>query len=173
MRNNRHIARDSGYSIFFDKKSSLATGIGAAIALGLDYQTGASHHAHTIPLRSEWKAAAMPPAPSLSGSLSGQSNDPLTLLTITPDIAEQKWTEAEQARFRELAVQEAVGDLSADEAGELEQLTFLRRAYQNPRSGREVLWEFEQRRRTADLLNTLKRYVEFYDGKSKTRSGPA
>lgn len=91
-------------------------------------------------------------------------------LVIPEDFGQERWTEAEQKRFHELAVQEAVGSLSPGEADELEQLTILRRAYQSPRSGEEVLWEFEQRRKTDGLLKMLRNYVEFYDRASPTRS---
>jgi len=63
-----------------------------------------------------------------------------------------------------LAIAEAVGELDAEEAFELELLTVARRAHHRPRSGDEILWEFEQRRITRTLLDTLSRYVEFYEG---------
>jgi len=79
-------------------------------------------------------------------------------------LDDKEWSEAEQKRFEELAIADAVGELTKDEALELESLQASRRAHLQPRSGDEVLWEFEQRRLTSNLLETLRQYVEFYEG---------
>jgi hypothetical protein len=109
-------------------------------------------------------ALASPSATSsLLASVTGEGATEVKPLELPPDLLD-KWSEAEQIRFRELAIEEAVGELPPEELVELEQLTALRRAFEHPRSGDEILWEFEQRRRTRDLLQTLRRYVEFYEG---------
>lgn len=72
------------------------------------------------------------------------------------------WTKAHENRFAELAEKEALGDLSADGAVDLERLTQLRRGLKNSRPGVEILWEYEQRKLTHDLLKALNRYVTFH-----------
>lgn len=94
-----------------------------------------------------------------------------TRSTTHVPVAEGEWTQADQKRFDELAITEAVGDLTPEEAFELEMLTISRRAYHHPRSGDEVLWEFEQRQITRSLLDTLSRYVEFYEGPDPAWTG--
>lgn len=98
--------------------------------------------------------------------------------TVAPGIRvrlddEERWSEAEQKRFEELAIADAVGELTSDEGFELESLQAARRAHLHPRSGDEVLWEFRQRRLTSNLLETLRRYVEFYEGQDSAWFAPA
>lgn len=99
---------------------------------------------------------------SLVSRRDGQSASVGAVLQFRSDA--DQWEEAEKKRFHDLAVEEAVGTLTPDEEAEFGQLTLLRRTFQHPRSGDEILWEFEQRRRTSELLETLRKYVEFYDG---------
>jgi hypothetical protein len=102
----------------------------------------------TIPSDSQVGAAALTP-----------------LLKTTVPIDE--WTVPLQKEFKHLAVKEAEGMISPEEANRLENLAALRRVYQHPRSADEVVWEFEQRKLSERLLATLKSYVEFYEGPSK------
>jgi hypothetical protein len=74
----------------------------------------------------------------------------------------QEWTPRLEQRFLRLAEKEALGKLSLDEARRLEELTTLRNALKVPRSGEEVLREYEQRKVTNDLVVALQRYVQFY-----------
>jgi hypothetical protein len=160
---------DSAYRVFFEKKTALATGLGAAVAFVPGHTAGANDPADVMPLQTvEWRTSSLHGKCVIDDHIfPGQVSAPATRI-VFPDI-EEEWTDAQQRRFQELAVEEALGTLSMDEAAELEQLTLMRRALQNPRTGREILWEFEQRRRTHDLLKTLRRYVEFYEGASSTR----
>lgn len=153
--------RDNLHRVRFDKNTALATGISAALVFAPEGTIGESQRSNNIPFRSEWKATDSGNKPVTSTIFSGEASELPVLRSHSDD---DRWTEAEQKRFQELAVEEAVGSLGAEEEQELEQLTVLRRAFDKPRSGDEVLWEFEQRRRTSELLRTLRRYVEFYEG---------
>lgn len=129
---------------------------------------GANDPSAVFPFRTtELRANSLPASSVIDHAVPGHVSAPATHVLLP--ALEEGWTDAQQKRFQELAVEEAVGTLSADEMGELEQLTVQRRAFQNPRTGSEILWEFEQRRRTHDLLNTLRRYVEFYEGARSAR----
>jgi len=148
--------------VWFEKKSALAaTGISAALVMAPEFAVGGNQRSNLVPIRSVWNVTALATNSVTSGEVFGGDSGPAV---VSAPSQEQQWTEAEQKRFQELAVEEAVGSLSTNEAHELEQLTILRRAFDKPRSGDEVLWEFEQRRRTSELLKTLRRYVEFYEG---------
>jgi nitrate reductase cytochrome c-type subunit len=81
-----------------------------------------------------------------------------------------EWTRAMAKRFRELAKQEALGTIGAGEQQELERLTQDRRHLEYPRSPDEVLWEIDQRQVTANLVQALKKYVEFHQGAHPTRT---
>lgn len=157
----KNAKRDSLHRVRFDKNTALATGITAALVLAPEWTIGESQRTKNVPFQSEWRATASGNQPVTGTVFSGEASE---LPVLRAHFDEDRWTEAEQKRFQELAVEEAVGSLSAEEELELEQLTILRRAFDKPRSGDEVLWEFEQRRRTSDLLKTLRRYVEFYEG---------
>lgn len=146
----------------------MATGLGAAMVLAPDHFAGANERNDVVLPRSEWKASAFGVNAVPSDTGFSHASDSMRLV-IPGDLAEERWTDAEQKRFHELAVEEAVGSLTPEEVVELEQLTILRRAYQSPRTGNEVLWEFEQRRWTDDLLKTLRKYVEFYDRADSAR----
>jgi hypothetical protein len=157
----KHPKPDNLHRVRFDRNTALATGISAALVLAPEWSFGESQRTSNVSYRSEWKATAPGINPVTDTAFLGEASE---LPTLQSRSDEQRWTEAEQKRFQELAVEEAVGSLNPEDAQELEQLTILRRAFDKPRSGDEVLWEFEQRRRTSDLLKTLRRYVEFYEG---------
>jgi hypothetical protein len=76
-----------------------------------------------------------------------------------PDL---QWTSAHEQKFAVLAGKEAVGELGVGERLELEHLSTLRRSTKNPRLGEEVVWEYEQRELTRDLIKALDRYVSFH-----------
>src|ERR1700741_4434856 len=152
---------DHPHRVRFEKRTALATGLSAALVLTPEYATAGTDRMNLLQPQSEWKAAAAPIESVGRQEFVGESNNS-EMLQIPP--IEKQWTEADNRRFEDLAIQEAVGGLSAEEAQELEELATLRRFLERPRSGDEVLWEFEQRRRTNELLTTLRRYVEFYEG---------
>jgi hypothetical protein len=76
-----------------------------------------------------------------------------------PDL---EWTSKQEKRFLDLAGREATGLLSPGDLDELERLSQLRRGLKNPRRGEELLWEYEQRDLTRNLLSALSRYVTFH-----------
>ena len=145
-------------------RSVLAGGLSAAALVVTPVHTDAAADSPaTIAIRHANSGSA---PSSLVSRTEIQSTTIGAVLRIRSD--EEQWGETEQKRFEELAIAEAVGELTDDEAFELENLTVARRSRLNPRSGDEMLWEFKQRRLTADLLNTLSRYVEFYEGANST-----
>jgi|ERR1039457_5805695 hypothetical protein len=93
-----------------------------------------------------------------------------TLKFSLPDF---EWTRDREGRFVALAEREATGDLSPKEGAELENLSGLRRRMKNPRSGEELVWEYEQRELTRDLVRSLDRYVTFHKISHRTASAEA
>lgn len=87
-----------------------------------------------------------------------------------PDL---EWTPAQEKKFLNLAGREATGTLSPQDAAELERLAQLRRVLKNPRRGEELLWEYEQRELTRDLISALRRYVTFHHPPSHSSSSKA
>ncbi len=77
-------------------------------------------------------------------------------------ILDEEWTAEKEQRFALLAEREALGKLNRSEKDELEGLSMARRALKNPRSGGELLWEYEQRKITRELVDALTRYVTFH-----------
>lgn len=85
-------------------------------------------------------------------------------------LPELAWTPEYEARFLELAGREATDELGAEETAELERLSQLRRGLKNPRRGEELLWEYEQRELTRELISALSRYVTFHKPPSRSAS---
>lgn len=79
---------------------------------------------------------------------------------IVPPIEE--WTHERERHFAVLAEKEALGKLTVVEKDEINRLSFLRRGLKNPRTGEELLWEFEQRKLTRNLVEALTQYVHFH-----------
>jgi len=76
-----------------------------------------------------------------------------------PDL---EWTGSDEQRFALLAGKEAIAELDVKEKSELEHLSALRRGIKHPRLGEELVWEYEQRELTRDLIKALNRYVSFH-----------
>jgi hypothetical protein len=72
-----------------------------------------------------------------------------------------EWDHNASRRFFELVDREAKNLATMQEIEELESLSNLRRQFEAPRSGEEVLREYEQHQLIRDLLQSLTRYVEF------------
>jgi hypothetical protein len=83
------------------------------------------------------------------------SSAPLEI--ILPPVPE--WTPKHENRFLRLAESEALGTLTSKEKSELEQLSASRYQLKTPRSGEQVVLEFQQRRATHELLQALEKYV--------------
>jgi hypothetical protein len=85
-----------------------------------------------------------------------------------------EWDRKADRRFLDLADREAKGTATAQELEELEALSDLRRRFEAPHTGQEVLREYEQHQLVRNLLQSLTRYVEFIGNEtikpSSTRS---
>lgn len=79
---------------------------------------------------------------------------------IAPPI--DQWTHEYERHFAILAEKEALGKLIFSEKNELNRLSDQRRALKNPRTGQELLWEYEQRKLTRNLVEALTLYVHFH-----------
>jgi len=75
-----------------------------------------------------------------------------------------EWNPKAGRRFFELVDREARDVATAQDIEELEGLSKLRRQFEAPRSGEEVLREYEQHQLIRNLLQSLTRYVEFARG---------
>jgi len=73
---------------------------------------------------------------------------------------EREWTEGCEQRFHELAVAEAVGEISNEQLAELESLTRLREVKgAGRRNLEEILLEIRQWKAAVSLLSQLSNYV--------------
>ena len=108
----------------------------------------------TIPVPKEQELASTPPANFL----------------IPPE-----WNARSAARFDQLVEKEALGFATPEDIEQLEGLSTLRRRAIVPRTGQEVMREYEQGQLIRDLLRSLTRYAEFAkqpaDRPRKTRAG--
>lgn len=85
-------------------------------------------------------------------------------LEVSPPITfavPQQWNTKSAGRFKDLVEREAMGVATPDEIAQLEALSALRRRAVIPRTGEEVLREYEQGQLVRELLRSLTRYVEF------------
>jgi hypothetical protein len=73
------------------------------------------------------------------------------------------WDAENNLRYKELARDEALRELSIEELAELETLTRLRRFAKYPRSAEEILWERRQQKVTHGLVQAVQTYVEFHE----------
>lgn len=88
------------------------------------------------------------------------------------DVAEpQEWTKKLEEKFYRLAERKALRQVNMNERVEFEKLSALRRQLKNPRTGVEVLAEYEQRMLTRKLVESLTQYVEFHRQHSSHNSG--
>jgi hypothetical protein len=80
-----------------------------------------------------------------------------------PIISEiQEWTSTLEAKFRRVAEAKALNNLSLKGKAQFEKLMALRRQFKNPRTGEEVLVEYQQRILTRKLVTVLAEYVNFH-----------
>jgi hypothetical protein len=73
-----------------------------------------------------------------------------------------EWTPKLEAKFNRLAQSKALNELSLTGNVEFEKLTAYRRQLKNPRTGEEVIAEYEQRMLTRDLVQALAKYVNWH-----------
>lgn len=94
-----------------------------------------------------------------------------TVPMVFPAVA--SWSNTKERRFKELAVQEALGELSPATREELRALDALREQKLSPPSGEEVLRQYRARQVTANLLLALSEYVTFFGHAPKDCLSPA
>ena len=100
------------------------------------------------------------------GNLNGRAGDMETgnVQAMSFNQPATEWTASLQKRFDELARLEAFEKITSPQAEELESLAQLRRNLEYPRSSEEVLWEYNQRRITSNLIKAIQEYAKFHDG---------
>jgi hypothetical protein len=94
-------------------------------------------------------------APVLNVSLSTRS------ATITLSEAPKKWTVALDREFRSLALEEAQGTISEENARRLRQLEALRERLVAPRTSEEILLQLKRDRMLEQFSKTFEDYVQF------------
>ncbi|HZQ46074.1 MAG TPA: hypothetical protein VFC07_03605 [Verrucomicrobiae bacterium] len=93
-----------------------------------------------------------------------QTTRPVATSSTTLSIRmRRRWGAAENIRFKELAHKDAIGPLTATEWAELNALMALRRETKFPLSADQILWQRKQKYLTDNLINALKKYVEFHE----------
>lgn len=104
------------------------------------------------------------PAPEQT-SETGPSGSVTVAMTTSPE----EWTKQMEREFRQLALREAEGDLTAAQVGRLEHLSAWRDRLVEPRSTEEVLQQLRRDRLLEKIADALKEYVEFQQGTDKAR----
>ncbi len=74
---------------------------------------------------------------------------------------EPDWDDQRERRFHKLVVLASIGDISAEQAMELEGLTVERRQKYHPRSGEEIVLEYKRDELLRNLLRSFGAYVDF------------
>lgn len=73
-----------------------------------------------------------------------------------------EWTPELEVKFQRLAQRHALGELNLAGKVEFETLSSRRRHLKNPRTGEEVIAEYDQRAITRDLVQALAKYVNWH-----------
>lgn len=131
--------------------SALVTNVSAAVTCHSSTSAQAAAHSNKPEV----------PAPSFRGD---SATSGLRIEAIDTD----HWTAAKNVRFKQLARDEALRELSIEELAELESLTRLRRFEKYPRSADEILWQRRQQNLTRGLVKALEAYVEFHEAPRST-----
>jgi hypothetical protein len=171
----RVIHRKPGASrLWLDRSSAIATGVTAALVLSTNEKSLMAHPDESMSVMispSDARNSNAPP-PTVSSLVESESDVFANPIRSLPGYSDE-WTPELEKKFHKLAVKEAREELGSNELAELELLASLRRTIDNPRTGDEVLWEYKQRRLTRNLLVSLSKYVEFYQGPSPAWTSPA
>lgn len=117
--------------------------------------------ANQVELRAPDRVVASNPDPVAEWTALGSSTE-TSAPTIKFSLPDLEWTPEHEKKFLDLAGREAIGTLTPEDSSELERLSQLRRGLKNPRRGEELVWEYEQRELTRDLISALSRYVTFH-----------
>ena len=72
-----------------------------------------------------------------------------------------EWTPHEEGRFQELAVEEALGEISNKNRSELHYLMAERRKMKNPRTREEIIRDFQRDQAYYSLKKSLNTFIRF------------
>ncbi|WP_138088024.1 hypothetical protein [Phragmitibacter flavus] len=92
--------------------------------------------------------------PELQDEVVSEEN---TTIRINP----AEWSESLNKRFHELAVIDSLGETNEQEKFELEHLQSLRRQLVSPRTGAEIIQEYQMRQQTKNVIRALDDYFKF------------
>lgn len=158
--------------IRLERTGTIATGIGAALILAATETPSLVASNDSVSLGVQAGSATIAEDTSFVPADQATQQALLNPIPQLPNLGDEEWNSEMQTSFHALAVKEALGNISPEEKSRLDELAATRRNLKNPRTGDEVLWEYQQRRLTNDLLNSLKRYVEFHEGPRATWKTP-
>ena len=85
-------------------------------------------------------------------------------------IERTEWTPKLESKFTRLAERKALSQLSLPDSVEFERLVAFRRQLKNPRTGEEVIAEYEQRAITRNLVQVLTQYVTWHKRQAANNS---
>jgi len=139
------------------------SGLQAAIALNPSL---AGHHTSSAPVAPAIDAAeSWRTGPDLAIHLDDAEAIRAPMMAV-PQI----WDSTSARLFDRLAEKEALGTANKSELDELENLSAMRRQSEMPRTGEEVLREYEQGQLVRNLLRSLTSYVEFKQRTTQSQS---
>src|ERR1035437_7549620 len=128
--------------------------VGSALAIATPPAANSSTNTYELPAVTTNRPGLMSEHLAIRSHNSGA-----TISCIDADA----WSAKKNIRFKELARDEALRELSIQELAELDSLTKLRRFAKYPRSAEEILWQRRQETLTRTLVQALEDYVEFHE----------
>jgi hypothetical protein len=100
----------------------------------------------------------------------GTQQGPEQVVTVTMSKAVSEWDKQMEREFRKLALEEAKGTLTAEQASRLEELNLWRDRLLNPQPAEEMLRQIKRDRLLERMEELLKEYVEFQEAAGKKRA---
>jgi len=125
------------------------------------------HSADAVPTHVTGAAAA---AEQTSVPEEASREEAAGAFVLTISEIPKEWTKISEKEFRWLALKEAKGALTGEQAMRLEQLTSWREHLNYPRGTEEILLQLKRDRLLEKVADTLKDYVEFQEGAGKKRT---
>jgi hypothetical protein len=104
-----------------------------------------------------------------SGETQASSTSGSFILHVSPQPP-SVWDKKLDREFRDLALQEAKGEISTKNASRLEELSHWREQLVLPQTVEETLLQIKRDRLLARMENLLQEYVEFQEAANQTRS---
>lgn len=92
--------------------------------------------------------------------------------SVTLRNVPKEWSKALDREFRLLALEEAQGKISKENAGRLKQLDTWRERLVTPRSADEILYQLKRDRILEQFSKNFEDYVQFKEGPHRQRSTP-